>query len=85
MWPTYPAILKDGKLDWGEQGPPPLPPGEVAVQITILGAEVPPARGSAMAAALEAIAEAGGPGGFGDPETWQSETRRERVLPGRDG
>ncbi len=84
MLPTYPAILRDGTLDWGNGGPPPLPPGDVPVHVTLL---VPPARtagGPAMAAALEALAAAGGPSDFGDPVEWQREARVERLLPGRD-
>jgi hypothetical protein len=82
--PTYPAILRDGTLDWGEAGPPPLPPGAVPVHVTLL---VPPASatgGPAMEAALAALAAAGGPSGCGDPGEWQREARAERVLPGRD-
>lgn len=84
MLPTYSAILRDGKLDWGEPGPPPLPPGAVPVHVTLL---VPPASatgGPAMAAALEALAAAGGPSEFEDPVEWQREVRADRPLPGRD-
>lgn len=65
--PTYPAVLRDGTLDWGDEGPPPLPPGAVPVHVTLL---VPPASatgGPVMAAALAAIAAVGGPSGFDDP------------------
>lgn len=84
MLPTYSAILRDGALDWGEGGPPPLPLGAVPVHVTLL---VPPTSatvGPAMAAALEALAAAGGPSDFGDPAEWQREARAERPLPGRD-
>ena len=84
MLPTYPAILRDGTLDWGDCGPPLLPPGAVPVHVTLL---VPPASatgGPAMAAALAALAAAGGPSGFDDPAEWQREARAERLLPGRD-
>ncbi|WP_165074574.1 hypothetical protein [Paludisphaera rhizosphaerae] len=83
MLPTYPAILRDGKLDWGD-GPPPLPPGDVPVYVTLL-VPVPTTNGGpAMAAALEALAAAGGPSGFSEPDEWQREVRAERPLPGRD-
>ncbi len=67
MLPTYPAMLRAGQLDWGVAGPPPLPPDPVPVHITLLTPFPPAAGGPAMAAALAALAEAGGPSGFGDP------------------
>jgi hypothetical protein len=82
--PTYPAILRAGSLDWGDD-PPDLPPGAVPVHVTILASPAPSAGGPAMAAALAALAAAGGPSGFDDPVEWQRETRAERGLPGRDG
>lgn len=82
--PTYPAILRDGTLDWGDAGPPPLPPGAVPVHVTLLVPSASSAVGPAMAAALDALAAAGGPSGFGDPSDWQREVRAERSLPGRD-
>lgn len=85
MLPTYPAILRDGSLEWGEDGPPPLPKGAVPVHVTLL---VPPASaapsGPAMSAALAALAASGGPAGFSDPSEWQREVRAERPLPGRE-
>jgi hypothetical protein len=84
MLPTYPAILRAGTLDWGDD-PPPLPRGAVPVHVTILASPVPVAGGPAMAAALEALAAAGGPVGIDDPVKWQREARTERALPGRDG
>lgn len=41
------------------------------------------ARGEAMAAHLEAIAEAGGIAGIEDPVEWQREIRTDRPPPGR--
>ena len=84
MLPTYPAILRDGTLDWGDAGPPLLPPGVVPVYVTLLVPSAPATVGPAMAAALEALASAGGPSGFGDPAEWKREARAERSLPGRD-
>ena len=84
MLPTYPAILRGGSLDWGD-GPPPLPPGPVLVHVTVLSSVTPAANGPAMVAALEGLAAAGGPGGFGDSVDWQREVRDDRPLPGRDG
>lgn len=82
--PTYPAILRAGTLDWGDN-PPPLPRGAVPVHVTILAPLDPAAGGPAMAAALEALAAAGGPADFDDPVEWQREARTERTMPGRDG
>jgi hypothetical protein len=81
--PTYPAILRAGSLDWGDD-PPPLPPGDVPVHVTLLTPTSRPAGGPAMAAALEALAAAGGLSSFGDPSEWQRDTRAERPLQGRD-
>ena len=81
MLPTYPAVLRDGKLDWGVGGPPPLPFGAVPVHVTLLTSSGSTTGGQAMAA----IAAAGGPSGFGDPADWQREVRAERPLPGREG
>ena len=82
---TYPATLRDGKLEWGADGPPPLSAVAVPVHVTILAA-TPSARGSgaAVAAAMEAFAAAGGPSGFDDPVEWQREQRIDRELPGRE-
>jgi len=75
MLPTYPAVLRAGSLDWGADGPPPLPPGEVPVHVTLLAPSAPTADGPAMAAALEALAAGGGLSGIGDPAEWQQEAR----------
>lgn len=84
MLPTYPAVLRAGSLDWGED-PPALPPGAVPVHVTLLAAPSPADGGPAMAEALSALAAIGGPSGFGEPVEWQREARAERPLPGRDG
>ena len=61
MLPTYPAILRDGRLEWGSEGGPPVSPNQpIPVHVTVLYPEPHPAtNGEAMAAALEAIAAAG--------------------------
>ena len=63
MLPTYPAILRDGRLEWGSEGGPPVSPNQpIPVHVTVLAPEPHPAiNGEAMAAALGAIAAAGGP------------------------
>ena len=82
---TYPAILRDGKLEWGADGPPPLSDVAVPVHVTLLVAPPrPQGAGAAMVSALEAIAATGGASVFGDPVEWQREQRIDRALPGRD-
>ena len=85
MLPTYPALLRDGRLEWGSEGAPVVPPNQaIPVHVTVLTSECPPAsNGAAMAAALSAIAEAVGTTDFGDPLEWQRESRVDSTLPGR--
>ncbi len=85
MLPTYPAVLRTGRLEWGTGGPVLPPDDPIPVHVTLLAAPAPD-RGPAMAAALAALAalaDAGGPSGFGDPVEWQRESRADRPLPGR--
>ena len=85
MLPTYPAILRNGHLEWGNEGGPVVSPNQpIPVHVTLLASgNLPPATGSAMAAALTAFAAAGGPSCFDDPVEWQQESRADRNLPGR--
>ncbi len=85
MLPTYPAILRDGQLEWGEAGPPPVSPNvSLSVHVTILDPErLKRTGGEAMALALEAFANAGGPTFTTDPVEWQREVRQDRLIPGR--
>jgi hypothetical protein len=88
---TYKAILKGDRVQW--LGDAPDTNGGVSVQITVV--ENPPkgndlvddaaARGAAMAAALQKIADSGGIPAIPDPVAWQREIRKDRPLPGRDG
>ena len=69
MYPTYPAILRAGQLEWEAGGPLDDP---VRVHVTVLAPLVPsPVSGPSMASALAALASAGGPSGFDDPVEWQ--------------
>ena len=83
MLPTYPAVLRDDRLEWANGRPPQLPAAGVRVHVTLL--DPPPVvdRGPAMAEALAALAAAGGPS-IADPEAWEREARSDRPLPGRD-
>jgi hypothetical protein len=85
MLPTYPAVLRGGRLEWGAEGAPDLATDQpIPVHVTLLTPTAPaPQAGSAMAAALQSLAEAGGPSGFGDPVEWQRDVRSDRGLPGR--
>ncbi len=85
MLPTYPAVLRAGRLEWSDGGPILPPDDPVPVHVTLLTSPtLPPASGPAMAAALGALADTGGPSGFGDPVEWQRESRADRPLAGRD-
>lgn len=81
MFPTYPAVLRAGKLEWEAGGPPDDP---VRVHVTILAPLAPsPDSGPLMASVLAEFAAAGGPSGFDDPAEWQRQSRADRPLPGR--
>src|SRR5437660_91715 len=69
MLPTYPAVLRDGRLEWGNEGAPEFAPNQpIPVHVTVLAPEcLPSANGSAMAAALTAFVAAGGRSNFGQP------------------
>ena len=81
MFPTYPAVLRAGQLEW-EAGCPPDDP--VRVHVTVLAPlAAAPVSGPSMASALAALAAAGGPSVFEDPAEWQKRCRADRSLPGR--
>ena len=89
MSAAYRAVLRGNRLEWHDEEPEKLPPDRgVEVVVTILDTSDAPtvtrARGAAMAAALERLAAAGGPKSFGDAAEWERDTRKERILPGRD-
>ncbi len=88
--PTYPAILRSGRLEWELDNPPPIPLGaSMRVHVTLLTDISSPdstellATGPAMAIALAEFAASGGPSDWGDPLEWQRESRADRNLPGR--
>ncbi len=85
MRAAYRAVLRGNRLEWRDEKPEDLSPDRaVEVSVTVLDAPDSPARGAAMAAALEGLAAAGGPRSFGDAAGWERDTREERVLPGRE-
>jgi hypothetical protein len=85
---TYRALLRGDRLEWLGEAPeaPTEPP--LHVQVTIveqgLGSEEP-ARGRAMAALLEKLANRGTLSEITDPVRWQRTLRQDRPLPGREG
>ncbi len=85
MRTAYRAVLRGNRLEWRDETPQDLSPDRaIEVSVTVLGASDSPARGAAMAAALERLAAAGGPGSFGDAADWERDTREEGILPGRE-
>jgi hypothetical protein len=81
MMRTYRALLHGDRLEWLEDAP-------LRVHVTVLE-QGPPAevhaRGHAMAAILEKLAERRTFSAITDPVRWQRELRQDRGLPGRVG
>jgi hypothetical protein len=85
MFRTYNALLRGTRIEWIDH--PVIPAHPVPVHVTLLeedAAEAAAARGHGMAAALQALAEAGGLSEIPDPLRWQREQRQDRALPGRE-
>lgn len=89
MTHTYPAVLRDGRIEWTGDPPPGLSAGvPVPCQVTLESAPAALSdaeRGRRMAAILQQIADRGTAyADVTDPVAWQREQRRDRPLPGRD-
>ena len=85
---TYKAFLRGDRLEWLGEAPEPQTDAPLRVQVTVLEQEPPVevhARGHAIAALLEKLAERCTFSAITDPVRWQRELRQERVLPGREG
>ena len=85
---TYKALLHGDRLEWLEEAPELQTDTPLRVHVTVLEQESlseAHARGHAMAALLEKLAERRTFSAITDPVRWQRELRQERVLPGRDG
>ncbi len=84
MLSTYKAILKGNQIIWQEKAPQTLSKEqEICVHITLLE-EIPTQKqGAEMASALNRLAQQREPNSFGDPVSWQRETRKENDLFGR--
>jgi hypothetical protein len=85
MRAAYRAVLRGNRLEWRDEEPKDLSPDRaIEVSVTVLDTADSPARGAAMAAALERLAATGGPRSFGDAADWEREAREDRILPGRE-
>ena len=85
---TYRAILHGDRLEWLEEAPESQTDAPLRVHVTVLEPAPPAeghARGHAMAAILEKLAERRTFSAITDPVRWQRELRQDRVLPGREG
>lgn len=88
MLPTYPAILRDNRLEWMGDMPSDLPPGQgVQVHVTVLD-KLPPlsaaVQGQRMTEALQQLAASQALQDGNDPIAWERETRQDCTLPDRD-
>ena len=84
----YRALLHGDRLEWLEDAPESQTDALLRVHVTVLEQEPPAevrARGHAMAAILEQLAERRTFSAITDPVGWQRELRQDRVLPGREG
>ena len=85
---TYRALLHGDRLEWLEDAPASQTDAPLRVHVTVLEQEPPAAvhaRGHAMAAILEQLAERRTFSAITDPVRWQRALRQDRVLPGREG
>jgi len=85
---TYRALLRGDCLEWRGEAPESRTDAPLSVQVIILDEEPVSeehARGPAMAALLEKLAERNTYSTITDAVRWQRELRQDRVLPGRDG
>jgi hypothetical protein len=83
----YRALLHGDRLEWLEEAPESQADAPLHVHVTVLEHEPPAevhARGHAMAAILEQLAERRTFSAITDPVRWQRDLRQDRVLPGRD-
>ena len=88
MTQTYPAVVRDGRIEWVGVPPAGLPDG-TAVRVEVV-LPAPPAADEAerrqqMVAILQRIADRGTAFvEITDPVAWQREIRRDRPEPGRE-
>ena len=83
----YRALLRGNPIEWLEEAPKSQTDAPLRVHVTVLEQESPleaRARGHAMAALLEKLAERRTFSTIPDPVQWQRKLRQDRVLPGRE-
>jgi len=85
MLSSYEAIYEKGQLHWLSEAPN---RDNVKVIVTLLE-QVPKSttdipNGRELAQLLEEMATAGVADTFDDPLEWQSQTRQDKILPGRE-
>ncbi|PIQ59849.1 MAG: hypothetical protein COV99_12855 [Bacteroidetes bacterium CG12_big_fil_rev_8_21_14_0_65_60_17] len=79
---VYEGILKDDRIEWSGESPPPGRP--VQIHAIVMNENPDPERGARMAASLSKLAECGTAKKFGDAVQWQRQVRRDRPLSGRE-
>jgi hypothetical protein len=87
MLPSYPANLRDNRIEWTADCPPALDPERpLRVQVALLEpiAPVGTESGKRMAAAMERLSAAGGLKSIKDGMEWEREQRADREQPGRE-
>ena len=84
---SYRALLHGDRLEWLEEAPESQKDVPLQVHVMVLeqasSADMD-ARGRAMAAILEKLAECGAFSAIADPAKWQHSLRRDRGLPERE-
>lgn len=83
MLRSYKAILHGDTLEWVDEKPALTGEGQ-EVQVTVWEKGVNKPTKAEAVQALRDLAARGGISSFGDALEWQRETRRDRVLPGRE-
>lgn len=87
MLPTYRAVLRGDRIEWGDDVPEQAHRKQaVSVFVTIVekSPQTDLERGRRMVDALQRLAARGGPLEIGDASDWQREQRQDRPLPGRE-
>lgn len=88
MQTEYKAKLKDGRVEWMANPPPPSLNGADVLVTVLPNPTVEPLgkaeRGKAMREALEELARLGTFRDIKVPVAWQREIRKDRPLPGRE-
>lgn len=84
---TYPAILRDNRLEWSGEAPPIAPGDRIRVLVTVPDLASAEQRAQRARERLEILDRLRSRATFAeieDPVAWQREIRRDRPLPGRE-